>query len=280
MNDKPKKPGESPEESDIQFEQLEPDDPKKVQKRIEEIRSRTPSDVDLLRYRVELGPNPTPQQRYDMEYQRGIYESYKPGIDDDGIENFLDGGLGRFGGVVEIGGGPGYICEKFIGKNPRGIAICADIARSPRLKGAGVLFAECDITQRKSFDQIFPRMVSGNSLIVLSYCLDRVSDQQAAIQNFANLVRRKSGGNVGLITVYLPAKSVSPGVGTLDYSSGGKWLTKGESAIEDYELIRKECEARGLFVFKDGFTKHYGVCLDGYEELPCYCIALKPDLLR
>src|SRR3989339_483325 len=89
---------------DIKFEILEPDDPENAARRIEEIRQKTPSDPDLLKWRVKLGPNPSPQARYDMEYKRGIYQSYKPGIDDFGIEKFLGRSL-WFPYVTEIGGG-------------------------------------------------------------------------------------------------------------------------------------------------------------------------------
>lgn len=263
----------------VEFEEIKPANEIRAKARIETIKGATLPDPDLLRYRVELGPNPTPQQRYDMEYQKGIYESYKPGIDDDGIENFLGVRLGSFGGVVEIGGGPAYICENFMSKNPRGIALCPDIARSPRLDKIGAIFVKNDIAQRKSSEKISSRMVSCKSLIVLSYCLDRVSDQREAIRNFADLIKQ-SRDNVGLITVCLPAKSVSPGVGLLDYSESGKWLTKGESGEEDFTLIAEACEKNELKILKSGITKHYGVCLDGYEELLCYCMVLKADLPR
>lgn len=248
------------------------------QTRVQTIKSKQANPATVARIRAELGRNPTPTRRYELEYQHGLYHTYKPGIDDAYLNGVLGGVRIEDALTVEIGGGPAYLAKR----SSQGI--CLDIALHPNLGAVqgiqgdicnGADFARLKTALRAAmvckgavgFDQIFAK--TKPLLVVMSYCLDRVGDQQAALRHFADLIMQQEVA-VGLLTVCLPATPVSPGVAGINYASPGKWVTRGQSAAEDFIAIVNACGARGLRFMKGGMTTHFGVSLDGYEELPCY----------
>ncbi|MFH2104677.1 MAG: hypothetical protein ABII72_00375 [Parcubacteria group bacterium] len=262
---------------------------------------QNPKSFDLEALKKKFEKNPDPTARYEVEYDNRCYRAYKPGIDpgagDDRLAIFVECALEDIFVVVELGGGPAYIAQGIVERQMRswgrdnGLGICADIAAgkaaltSLALQEAGtsvwphvqVEYLQGDVTDKKFIRRLLLRTGKhhrGHALIVSSYCLDRVSDQRAAIANFAYLVREIDDA-IGLITVCLPAQPASPGVRGLEYSTDGGWITEGQEAMADYQLIKQECEQNGLVWLRGGLTTHFGFSLDGWEELPCYVMVLK-----
>jgi len=217
-----------------------------------------------------------PAARYKIEYAGNYYHSYKPGIDDVRFAERY-----RFRSVVEIGGGPSYIAREA----PKSLRFCVDIVGHPEHAKYGITLIRGDICESGIVEQIggvigpkwkeVQTPCRAGSLVVLSYCLDRVSDQRKALHNFVQLVNLFEGGR-GLVTVCLPAVPMSPGSPKIHYDQG-TWITTGTDPIEQFQLIREavECEqVKAPVTFKGGgLTIHHGVSLvDGYEELPCYVL--------
>jgi len=260
------------------FVVIKPADQQEAARKIRKIRLALPISSRLQELRCELGPTSTPKARYEIEYQNSLYQSYKPGIDDLEIENLLDARLVEIETCLEIGGGLAYICELVKKTNPSAMTWSIDLASHPRLRTVGVRYLLGDITTsrtRRDCQRLLSKHQDGNILIVLSYCLDRVANQERALQNFAGMIRGCKGMAVGLITVCLPAISSSPGIAGLSYASDKGWVTHGVDPLEDYELIVRSCGGKGLRLTCGGLTHHYGVSLDGFEDLPCYCMVMK-----
>lgn len=220
---------------------------------------------------AELAKNPSPSRRYQLEYENGIYRSFKPGLDDN-PELILGKTPPHQWFVIEIGGGPAYLAE-----HGRAGSLCLDIAEHPRLSKFKVCFVEGDIVDPNVVERCAGKAGQDQRLVALSYCLDRVSDQRLAIRHFAQLLRSGSPKkSLGLVTVCLPAMPASPGVSTVSYG-GGAWITNGKSALGDYRAIVKACKMEGLSLRSGGLTCHLGVSLDGFEKLPCYVMVFEPN---
>lgn len=242
--------------------------------RIADIRAMVPTDEVLRELRGQVMAAPVDERpcvRYQVEYETRCYGSYKPGIDDDDHRlGSLTGGDIPHSRIVEIGGGPSHVAER--GQ----IRVCVDLVEHPRLKNAGVEFVQGDICDKKAVGRIIDRArpeVVMPTLVVMSYCLDRVENQRRALAHFAEIIGKTRG--VGLVTVCLPAKPVSPGFdGQIHYTDGGQthWVTRGEDPLDDYARIVGVCHEEGLRFTRGGRTTHYGSSLDGYEELPCYVL--------
>lgn len=238
------------------------------------------SEYLLREARKKIVDNPI--QRYRVEYEEGLYRAYKPGIDDRGIGHFVPK-IEKLGIAVEIGAGPAYILERtFIYNGSRSSQlldikkIAVDLVLHPNLR-KGIEGIEGDICDPGTVRKVLERVGDYHgrrALVALSYCLDRVADQYAALANFAALV--KELGARGLITVCLPAQPESPGIEGMSYADPAKWLTKGKTAEEDFQLIAEQCHKEGLKPIMTGYTTHYGFSLDGWEELPCYILVVKP----
>lgn len=236
--------------------------------RVEEIRLSAPSPAKREKIIAELGVNPTAEARYRAEYAHGVYHSYKPGVDD-GLDRVLGLSLGH-ASVIEIGGGPCTIAEK------ARKGLCLDLTPHPRLQDVGVHFIQGDICSPKSVNDILSALDverDGMVVTVLSYCLDRVPDQVLALRHFARIVLETNG--IGLITVYLPARPVSPGIEGLNYAHG-EWITKGHDPHEDYGIVVRSCQANGLRFTCGGLTSHYSTSLDSFEELGCWVMVFRP----
>lgn len=240
--------------------------------RVALLKASAPSSEEYQRW---IGQMSNPRTRYEIEFSGNYYHSYKPGIDDVDLPS-----RHYFRTVVEIGGGPAYIARTA----PAGLRFCVDIAAHPEQKEYDVTFipgdiCAADIVQRvgaivtPSWQAIQTPCQDGG-LVVLSYCLDRVSDQVKALRHFVQIMDLFEGGR-GLITVCLPATPMSPGNG-IRYDDG-TWLTTGADPIQQFEQIRQavvRAKAGSMIKFMGGgLTVHYGVSLaDGYEELPCYVL--------
>lgn len=254
----------------------------------------------------QLARNPTVTHRYQLEYSQRAYHSFKPDIDD-APDGFIAGiPVTEIDTVIEIGGGAAYIAMRLV--RPDVAAYCVDLVLHPRLDSSDVpvAFIAGDITTHRtkrtcqSLASLRYRQwmatqplyghggappyriketpeLETKTLVVLSYCLDRVSDQRLTIKNFAAIVRaRPNKQAVGLITVCLPGKPMSDGGGPVRYD-GGAWITRGNNALEDYSLIVEACRSEGLTFTAGGLTTHYGTSLvDGYEELSCYVMVFRP----
>lgn len=212
----------------------------------------------------ELAANPTADNRYRLEYENNCYRTVKLGIDGKALERVLRGVYFKELCVVEIGGGPSMIARE------AKVGICLDIACCPKLTELGVRFVEGDICQSDSVERCLEHIPKKlPTLIALSYCLDRVHDQAAALKNFSRLITETAG--IGLITVCLPARPVSPGDSRVKYDEAGRWITTGESAEGDYCAIVRRCQQEGLKFVAGGLTEHFGISfVDGFEQLPCY----------
>ena len=159
-----------------------------------------------------------------------------------------------------------------------------DIVGHPEQAGRGITLIPGDICEEGICERVGNIIAASEKevktsccaggLVVLSYCLDRVPDQQKAIHNFVRIMDMFEGGR-GLITVCLPAVSTSPG-SDIHYDHG-TWITTGEDPIKQFKqirgaVVREKIKAEIEFM-GGGLTTHYGVSLaDGYEELPCYVL--------
>ena len=245
--------------------------PSAGEERVAALKARFPSGEEYGRLIRTISD---PAARYETEYAGGYYHSYKPGIDDVRLAE-------TFRSVVEVGGGPSYIARHA----PNSLRFCVDIVGHPDHAKHGIMLIRGDICESGVVEQVGgvvgPKLKEiqtprcAGSLIVLSYCLDRVSDQRKALCNFAQLINLFEGGR-GLITVCLPAVPMSPGSSEVHYNRGA-WITIGTDPIEQFQLIREAVEreqGKECIVFRGGgLTTHHGVSLvDGYEELPCYVL--------
>lgn len=229
--------------------------------RVEAIKRASPAEELRARLLQELGQNPSPADRYKVEYRNGLYQSYKSGIDDVELNRVVGMAIEDVA-IIEIGGGPAYLAER--GR----VRICCDLAEHPRFREKGIEPIIGDFCEEATLSQCLDRVSNEPSLLVaLSYCLDRMADQRKALRHFARMVKETRG--IGLITVCLPALPKSSGIETVSYA-GGEWITEGRDALTDYRLIVNACQKEGLTFRTGGLTTHYNVCLDGYETLPCY----------
>lgn len=217
----------------------------------------------------QFSSKPTATGKYELEYTQGLYESFKPGIDDSSISRLVGFDVSD-AVVIEIGGGPSYIAE--LGAN----GVSVDIADHPRLKKKGIGFIKGDVCAPAVVRQVETylkkqKITNRPTLVVLSYVLDRVPNQYLALRHFAELIKKTNG--VGLITVNLPARPSSSGVLGLKYATNKKNLVaSGREAVGDYQQIVKATMKEGLRLWCGGRTRHYGRSIEGIANLPCYCM--------
>lgn len=265
-----------------------------TERRISELKrvfKRNAEKIGLLRSRLNSGS--TAEERYNLEYSEGLYQAYKPGIDDLGLADIIKVDLGMIFMAIEIGAGPAYILQNIDQAHcsrSKATLVSVDFVDPPGyllretfnesghdsvFKFGHFEFFKHDVTSAEFARDLLKYVgqpQGGYSLVILSYCLDRVSDQTSAIRSFSEVVKRLDA--VGLITVCLPAFPTSPGLPELDYSCN--WVTKGKDPVEDYWLIAKECRKNDLVLIDGGLTTHYGFNIaDGWEELPCYVMVLE-----
>ncbi len=243
--------------------------------RVAHVRDKTKSFGDLEKLNEQLKSVSKPCERYQIEYREQTYHSYKPGIDD-GFEAVLGYPLSS-ACVVELGGGPSYLARQA----HRGV--CLDLFEHPEVAAHDVEFFERDICiPQATVDAIDSlnrvRDDVDHVLVVLSYCLDRVPDQKAALSLFCRLVNTYQAQ--GLITVCLPTKPSSLGRPEINYARD--WVTPGKDAVEDYEVILRACCEREdpLHFSGGGRTLHFGASLDGFECLDCYVMLFSPERAR
>lgn len=224
--------------------------------------------MERVRQKIaNLGHPLTILERYQLEYDEGLYDSIKPGLTLQ--SDFLDIQVQNFGSFFEIGGGNGPFCKAVLDKDPNKRVIVADIVKSPKVEMDGMEYTPCDILDDVDTAKLIAMGKEQDlpPFYVMSYFLDRVPDQMKALDNFAKMIH-ETGGE-GLITVCLP-----PNESDFAHFDRSKWITTSGSATQDFDAIVKYCKDLGLIVGNMGITSHMGRSLDKFEGISTYCLRL------
>lgn len=235
---------------------------------LESISPEVQSAMERVRQRIaNLGHPLTILERYQLEYDEGLYDSIKHGLTF--RSDFLDIHIQNFGSFFEIGGGNGPFCKAVLDKDPNKRVVVADIVKSPKVEREGMEYAPCDILDDGDTAKLIAMGKEQESppLYVMNYFLDRVPDQKKALDNFARMIH-ETGGE-GLITVCLP-----PNESDFAHFDRSKWITTSGNATQDFDSIVKHCKSLGLMVGNMGITSHMGRSLDKFEGISTYCLRL------